>query len=128
MERGALMIIKKGATRTVFVFNKFVIKIPNFQEYKLFLNGLLANLQEKSFSKMNRIDLAKVKYCNKFGFILIMEKAQELDVKNIDWLRFKERLEDKYKNDDMKEFMLSDSKPSNWGYINNKLVKIDYGN
>lgn len=122
------MRIKRGATRIVFIFKQFVIKIPNIQEYRLFLNGLLANLQEKEFSKMNRSDLCHVKFCTKFGLILIMNKAEELDIKNIDWLIFKEQLESKYENDQMKEFILSDSKPSNWGYINNKLVKIDYGN
>ena len=121
------MNIKLGSTRRVFVFRNFVIKIPNTQEYKLFLNGILSNLQEKLFSKMNRLDLAKVKYCDRFGLILIMEKAKEFDYNNLNWLEFKNTLEEKYKNDDMKEFMLSDAKPTNWGIINGELVKIDYG-
>jgi len=121
------MNIKLGSTRRVFVFRNFVIKIPNTQEYKLFLNGILSNLQEKLFSKMNRLDLAKVKYCDRFGLILIMEKAKEFDYNNLNWLEFKNALEEKYKNDDMKEFMLSDAKPTNWGIINGELVKIDYG-
>jgi len=77
---------------------------------------------------MNRSDLAKVKYCDRFGLILIMEKAKEFDYNNLNWLEFKNTLEEKYKNDDMKEFMLSDAKPTNWGIINGRLVKIDYGN
>lgn len=116
-----------GATRRVFVFKTFVIKVPNTQEYKLFLHGILANLQEKVFSRINRPDLAKVKFCGKLGLFLIMERAETLDVINLDWLKFKEDLEEQYKNDEMKEFMLSDAKPCNWGYIDNKLVKIDYG-
>ena len=121
------MEVKRGSTRLVFIFNKIVIKIPNNQEYRLFLNGILSNLREKTFSTMNRNDLAKVKFCDKLGLFLIMEKAQELDIDNMDWLKFEEYLIKIYKDDNLKDFMLSDSKPSNWGYINNNLVKIDYG-
>jgi hypothetical protein len=72
-------------------------------------------------------DLAKVKYYNRYGLFLIMDKARVISNK-IDWLKFTEYLERKYKNDNMKEFMLSDNKPNNWGYIGKHLVKIDYGN
>jgi hypothetical protein len=117
-----------GATRRVFIFKTFVIKVPNTQEYKLFLHGILANLQEKVFSQMNRPDLARVKFCDKLGLFLIMERAEVLDIINLDWLKFKEDLEERYKDDEMKELMLSDAKPCNWGYIDGELVKIDYGN
>lgn len=121
------MKIKRGSTRLVFIFNKIVIKIPNNQEYRLFLNGILSNLREKRFSSMGRNDLAKVKFCDNLGLFLVMEKAQELDIDNMDWLEFEEHLRERYKDDNLKDFILPDSKPSNWGYIGNNLVKIDYG-
>ena len=119
------MKIKQGATRKVFVFKKVVVKIPTIIEYRLFLNGILANLQEKSFSGIHS-DLAKVKFCDKLGLILIMEKVDVLS-NDINWLDFNNSLKEKYKNDKLKDFLLSDCKPSNWGYINNHLVKVDYG-
>ena len=122
------MKVKLGATRKVFIFKNFVVKVPNAHEYRLFLNGILGNLQEKAFSKMGRYDLAKVKFCDILGLVLIMERAQMVDVENVDYENFKDKLEEIYKDDDMKEFMLSDAKPSNWGYIKERLVKIDYGN
>jgi hypothetical protein len=125
------MVVKRGATRIVFVFKKVVLKVPNTQGYELFLNGILANLQEKKFSRgCDRDDLAKVKSCDPLGLFLVMEKADTFDLyelQNMDFERFSDYLEETYKDDDMKEFMLSDPKPSNWGYINGKLVKIDYG-
>lgn len=131
------MIIRRGATRIVFIFKRVVVKVPNNQEYKLFLHGILANLQEKSFSRgCNRDDLAKVKFCSHLGFFLVMEKAEvikleelwETDWEDADsWEQFSDYLHELYKDDEMKEFMLSDPKPSNWGYINGRLVKIDYG-
>ncbi len=118
------MKIELGATRRVFIFKKFVIKIPNIQQYNLFLHGILANLQENLFSGIHS-DLANVIWCDKLGLILIMEKAKILN--NEDW-DIVDILIKKYEDDEMKEFLLSDFKPSNWGYINNKLVKVDYGN
>jgi len=119
----------EGATRKVFVCNKFVIKIPNFKEYRLFLFGILANMQEKEWSGRHR-DLAKVLYCFPFGLFLIMEKAYVIGERmkdNESWLFFSEMIEERYKNDELKEFILSDAKPYNWGYIGDRLVKIDYG-
>jgi len=128
------MKIKKGATRIVFVFKRNVVKIPNVNKYQLFLNGILANLQEKSFSKLGRKDLAKVKYCDRFGLFLIMERVTELDNENIPIRRWKREMKKIYEDDILEEFMLSDLKPSNWGYIEgfgdveSRFVKFDYGN
>jgi hypothetical protein len=117
----------KGSSRTVFVFDKFVIKIPNTKEYRLFLSGILANLQEKLFSRMCREDLAKVMFCDKLGLFLIMEKA-DMNYVKYNWKYFKDFIKNKYVNDAMKDFMLSDLKYDNWGYIKGRLIKIDYGN
>lgn len=122
-----LVIIKHGATRIVFIFNKFVIKIPNIKEYKLFLNGILANLQEKIFSGTHP-DLCPVIFCDRLGLILIMEKAIIFKETAINEKSFCALIKNKYKKDNYKEFMLSDLKSSNWGILNTKLVKIDYGN
>ena len=103
-----------------------MIKIPNlFVQYDHFLYGLLANLKEKNMSGKHK-DLAKVFYCNNLGIFLIMEKAEVVS-NDIDIGEFCDLLTDKYKDDKLKEFMLSDWKPSNWGYIRGRLVKIDYG-
>lgn len=119
--------IEYGSTRTVFVLKHFVIKIPTNKEYRLFLHGVLANLQEKRWSGKHS-DLAKVIFCDILGLFLIMQKAEILDNSDYTSIWLQCELERKYKDDDLKEFLMSDSKPSNWGYINNHLVKIDYGN
>jgi hypothetical protein len=122
-----MITIKEGSTRIVFIFKNCVLKIPNFKvQYNHFLLGLLANISEGERSKeLINADVAKVKYYNKLGLFLIMERAYPVD-KNIDWLRFKETIENKYKNHELGWFMLEDAKPYNWGYINGNLVKIDY--
>lgn len=120
-------IIKIGSTRIVFIFKNFVIKIPTIKEIRLFKKGLKCNLSENRLSKIGRTDLARVKFCSPNGVFLIMEKATPVDL-NINWLNFLFMLEEKYKNDTMKDTMLLDSKPSNWGFIDKRLVKIDYAN
>lgn len=122
-----MYINKQGSTRIVFVFKNIVIKIPSFVEYKLFLYGLLANIQECTFSKINRKDLGKIYFVSKFGFINIMKRYKVLGWD--DWEYIKKEIEKTYEKDDMKDFMLSDLKPQNWGVDEyGRYIKIDFGN
>jgi hypothetical protein len=109
------MQIKSGTTRIVFVFQKFVIKIPNFQNgWKYILTGLIANLNENLWSSFNYITcIARVKYCFPGGFLLIMEKASNVGEIQVNF-------------EDFKEIPL-DKNLQNFGIINNKIVCIDYG-
>lgn len=118
------MKIERGATRIVLVTKSFVIKVPNFSEWRLFLQGLLDNMSERQWSGYHA-DFAKVTHSSRIGLWLTMEKADVVS-NDVDWDEFKSYLEYKYKDDDLREFILSDCKPSNWGYIGEKLVKIDY--
>jgi len=114
-----------GATRLVLVFKSFVVKVPTFLSWRLFLHGLLANMQEELFSGVNDC-LCPVIWADIFGFVLIMKRAYVIP-NRINHLNFCNYLEAKYKNNNMREFILSDSKPSNWGILKGNLVKIDYG-
>jgi len=124
-------IDKRGNTRIVFIFKNFVIKIPNIKHYNLFIRGIIHNLNEKIFSGSHK-DLAKVYHCNRFGLFLIMEKVDFVVIDGYNphdsWLPFVEMIEERYKDDKMKDFMLDDCGVNNWGYKNGKLLKIDYGN
>lgn len=122
-----IKINKQGCTRIVLVLKNKVIKIPTLKSYELFLCGLLANIREgQTYNYLkNRKDLAKVIRYNRFGIFLIMERVDVCD--NDEALELFEFVNEKYKNDEFKELMLSDCKPSNWGRKNGILVKIDYG-
>lgn len=122
------MQIKKGITRIVFIFDKIVIKIPNFHTWKQMLNGFLANMNEREFNKINHIGLAKVYFSSIYGFFLIMEKADEII--DIDEYKFRVIINKKYKFDELSDFILSDLKKDNFGYRKNTktIIKIDYGN
>lgn len=118
------MKITQGSSRIVFIFENYVLKIPSFKQYDHFLLGLLGNLRERKMSGRHP-DLAKVCWCFPLGLCLCMERAYPIFVD--DWGKFKDELEVRYQDDEMKDFMLQDTKPSNWGIIRARRVKIDYG-
>lgn len=115
------MKIKYGITRIVFVFDNFVIKIPNFKCYHLhFLQGCYSNWSERNFNKTFKntefIDLVVPSlFCTWFGLVQIQRKVEILDRELTDA--------------EMKKFETvcsGDFKPPNFGFYNNNLVCIDY--
>lgn len=124
------MIRSNGVTRIVFEFDKFVIKIPNFKySWMHFLKGLIANMNENSIWKWQahpnnetaRPDLlCPVLWASCGGWILIMQKAVRCEWINDEsqW-NYKEWIDAGFGGDD---------KPDNYGYLNGKMVKLDYGN
>lgn len=122
------MQIKEGATRIVFVFDRIVVKIPTIFDYKRFLCGLLANLEERLWSGYHA-DLAKVICSSRIGLYVVMERAEEVTDMTDDelWKVLCDRYKEKAEDDFEKVFLLSDCKASNWGRISGRLVKIDYG-
>lgn len=115
------MKIRKGCTRIVFVFRSYVIKVPNFTKNHLhFLQGCYANYAERSFCKNFKyysLEYDKVSptiYCSWFGLFSIQKRVIELSRPLI--------------KKEIKYFKTTtiDLKYQNFGYLNNKLVCIDY--
>lgn len=115
--------IAYGCTRRVFLIGNFAIKIPNFfDEWRLGLLGLLSNMQEAQFSKTGWPELCPVRFSIPGGFLVVMDRARELT-------------EDEFLELDLKtwvdrgEYMIpAEIKTNSFGYLNGKLVAIDYGN
>ena len=122
-----MYISKQGTTRIVFVFSNKVLKIPTFKSWSLFLHGLLSNINEgEVYNNTNRNDLAKVYYYNKLGLFPIMERVSICS--NEEALDLLVTLEEIYKNDMLRDFIMDDYKTSNWGRRQDgTLVKVDYG-
>lgn len=68
--------MKKGATRCVWLIGKYAIKFPRLCSWRCFLNGLIANMTEREFDCIAPDLHAKVLYADKFGFMLVMERAE----------------------------------------------------
>lgn len=117
----------KGVTRIVFIFNKFVVKIPNFLvQHNHFLHGCLANWCERDYYKRH----IKIKYednlsewvapsyfCSWFGLIQIQAKCEP---------NFEELTEEQLKF--FKPVNSEDTKKENFGWYKGKLVCLDYCN
>lgn len=113
--------MRKGVTRVVFVFKKFVIKIPNFNYcHSHFLQGCYANWSERQYCKIfkNHKDynlVAPSYFCSWFGLIQIQAKCKpllrDLSNKEIDKFKF---------------VCKGDIKKENFGWYKGKLVCLDY--
>ena len=69
------MSIHKGSTRVCVCVGKIAIKFPRMYSWRSFLNGLLANMTEREFDCIAPTLHAKVHYADRFGVLLIMERA-----------------------------------------------------
>lgn len=116
-------IDKRGATRVVIVMRHIVIKIPSITSWKLFLLGLLANMQERQFSTMRDPNLCPVITSSRFGFFVVMPRChpiRNMGLYATELYRIRGSLP--------RDFYISDAKPENFGYMRGRLVKLDYGN
>lgn len=120
-----MKINRKGSTRIVIEFQKIVVKIPNFLgEWVHFLNGILSNINENRTWKYNSGEfeegksylLCPVIWCSFGGWILVMKKVDRL-IDDINLFDFKEHI----------KYFKGDDSIYNYGILNGKLVKIDYG-
>lgn len=115
-------IDRTGCTRIVILIGNFAIKIPAFDcEWRLFLRGLLANMQEARWAKTGWDELCPVKFSIPGGFFLIMKRARELTDNEFLALNLKEFIHDDC-------IIPVELKSNSFGYIDGKLVAIDYGN
>lgn len=125
------MIVKcSGCTRTVFLIGKWAIKLPVMNAVTRrddsLLRGMLANIQEASCwaIKETREMLAPVIYCAPFGLFLIMRRCEPLAGE------LPEREAKRFYYDSVREtgYMVPvEDKPSSFGYLNGRIVAVDYG-
>lgn len=115
--------VKNGTTRIVFLILGYAIKIPNFKvEHHHFLLGCAANWNERKLTKLFK-GCTECEYYNKInptlfsswlGLLSIQREVELLD-------RNLTTFEVEYFKD-----QTSDIKKSNFGYLGNRLVCIDY--
>lgn len=115
--------MRSGSTRVVFLVGGVAIKIPRPDCWRLFLHGLLANMQERLWSGQSP-SLARVIWADRFGFVVVMERARPVE----DWEAAKRLIICDPIGEPLHEFLVSDLKRDNWGIGRvGQLIKIDYG-
>jgi hypothetical protein len=114
-------IKKNGATRIVFLAKKYAIKIPRLDSWKVILVGLLANLQERTFSATGWEELCPVIFADPIGLLVIMPRLEP-----IDWETFCQLNYDLFVN--QPNYVVPvENKIDSFGWLNECIVAIDYG-
>jgi hypothetical protein len=114
------MIVKSGATRHVLLTQKWAIKTPRITHWRAFLNGLLANDQEVTFSKMRDARMCSVVFRLPLSFVIVMPRCRTLTV-------------DEHQRFVTNKLQLWDGvpveviKPDSFAWLNGNVVAIDYG-
>lgn len=112
-----------GVTRRVLLIGRYAVKVPTMREWRLFLLGLLANMQEALFGRMNHPDLCPVLWSIPGGFLIVMRRARTLT-------------DDEFAALDLERWVVRDEtftvpaeiKADSFGYLDGRLVAVDYGN
>ena len=114
--------LKQGATRNVLLTKRTAIKIPRFVEWRLFLHGLLANMQEAAFWRFQHsTKLCPVLWSMPGGFLLVMAHATELSRDDFAAFDFEGFV-------DAEGWLVPvEDKLDSFGWYQGRIVAIDYG-
>jgi len=103
------------------LIGRYAIKIPVFVEWRLFLHGLLANMQERKFSRCEWPELCPVILSLPGGWLLVMRRADPLS-------------RDEFLALDYSAFAVTpdytvpvECKLDSFGKLNGRVVAVDYG-
>lgn len=114
---------RNGISRTVLLVGRHAVKIPVLRYgWKKFLQGLLANMQEREFSKAGWPELCPVKFSLPGGFLLVMPRVQVMTDEEFDRFDYVGFV---FKED---RKIPVEPKSDSFGWLNGCVVAIDYGN
>ena len=117
-------LIRCGCTRNVVLFWKYAIKTPSLSSTKLFRLGLIHNKKEKTVTRLKITKSISPVVFSFFDFIVVSKRAERVSHVGLFFLDLAEL---SAKNPNLSWFFMRDAKPCNFGYINGRLVKVDYG-
>lgn len=121
--------IARGVTRRVLLIGQYALKVPNPAEWRLFLLGLLANMQEAIFAKARWPELCPVVWSLPGGFLVVMRRARVL---TDDEFEEHEALIRRWifggPGEENERFVPAEPKSDSFGWLDGRLVAVDYGN
>lgn len=115
-------IVRAGVTRHVILAGRFAFKFPAIWRWQTFLWGLLANMQERLFSKTEWPELAPVVFSDPLGLLLVMRRARVMtdeEFEKFDYYVFTHRGDG--------SVVPVEAKSDSFGWIADQVVAIDYG-
>lgn len=120
------MDLLKGATRCVLLTKRHAFKVPRLVSWRLFLCGLLANMQEREFSRAGWRELCPVLFSLPGGWLVVMPRAEPLTDGEWD---FMDIVGDREKWPDRGDYVVPvEMKRDSFGWIEGRgVVAVDYG-
>jgi len=114
---------RQGTTRIVFELKTVVVKVPNFRDgWRLFLLGLLCNLQERQFGALDWPDLCPIVWSSWGGWVVVMKKARMMTRGEFDRFDANGFIEDGFAG-----HLPVEPKMSSFGVYDGNVVAVDYG-
>lgn len=111
-----------GCTRIVILTKNYAFKLPNFiGGWRLFLTGLLCNMQERLFAATGWPELCPVVFSISGGWLIIMRRAKEMAVD--EFLDF----DSQAWADKGTHVIPCEHKANSFGWLDGKVVCVDYG-
>lgn len=121
------MKVKFGCTRYVILTKKYAVKIPQFRySWRLFLLGLLANMQEKLLWTTKDDRLCPILFSITGGWIIIMPRCKPINRQEFFDLDIKRFWTENIENNN-EWYVPVENKEDSFGWHNEKIVAIDYG-
>lgn len=115
-----ITIIRHGVTRIVILVGPWAIKIPNFFRWEMFLHGLLCNRNEAIWASTGWPEFCPIVFSVPGGFLNVMKRVQPFRGTVPDgWFQ---RFVDK-----PKYRVPMEQKDNSFGFLDGRLVAIDYG-
>lgn len=116
------MQIRSGASRHVLLICEWAIKIPRLTSWRSFLWGLLANDQERMFSRFKGMSgLCPIVAACPLGFWVVMRRARPLSQSEFAEFDYDEFVRQS------QTFDLVEFKRCSFGWVGNEIVAVDYG-
>ena len=110
-----LRLVTHGRNRCVLLTSRYAIKLPAFHSWQSFLFGLLNNMNERDWQAEHSA-YCPIIWAAPLGLALIMPRVAELDDQAFDAAAH-----------EIPHAPGAERKASSWGYLDGRLVAIDYG-
>lgn len=122
-------MLRFGSTRTVLLTKHYAFKFPTFNSWKLFLHGLLGNMQEKQFSTMRIPELAPVLFTLPLGLLVVMPRVDVKSFDDEDRFIYLDAFNEAIAKSEHQEILTSivEQKIDSIGMLGGKVVAVDFG-
>lgn len=116
-----------GTHRSVYLIGHYAIKLPVLRPWRMFLCGLLANMQESTFSATGWPELCPVVFACWGGWFIVMRRAQPLSREQFFSLNYGEWIKGGNNLPRGEWVVPVENKLDSFGLLDGRIVAVDYG-